>query len=429
MSRLPARTFWYRLLRIAILLAGLAVCVRVLAAQGPGLPWNDVLFLSLAAAVIRLRVVVMRRDADGVPTLFHFPGTALVVIALLRDGPAAALAVNLLSALLSGPFTWRRHEFMRRQSIGDPFSFSALNYGLACVYYAIGGQALRTPEDCARFFHDPQALLLPLLAATILFAQILTRLLAALMLFLRDGLPVRRVLLDPLFGLFHHAEIFSGTLALVLWTAWGWGTLPYSVLLNEALLLAARNYFERLDALQEAECDSLTGLASWRGMDNVLRRRIAAGQRRSATFALLFLDVDGLKRVNDTYGHAMGDELLRLVGETCRLHARQRDFVARRSGDEFLVILDGLGRAPAERVMRRFQQAIEDACAVHPRFAGVAGVSAGLSVFPDDAHDAPTLIEMADRQMYHNKRARKAAGPEEAIPPVRLREPQEQAAA
>ena len=416
MSRLPTRTIWYRLLRAVTLLAGLAICVGVLAAHGRRLPWNDVLFLGLTTAVIRLRVVVMRRDAEGVPTLFHFPGTALIVITLLRDGPVAALAVNLISALISGPFTWRRHEFLRRQAIGDPFFFSAFNYGLACVYYGIGGQALRTSADSARFFHHPYAMLLPLLAATIIFAQILLRLLAAAMTSLRNGEPMRRILLDPLFGLFHHAEIFSGSLALVLWTTWGWPTLPYSILLNEALLLAARNYFERLDALQEAECDSLTGLASWRGMDNVLRRRIAVGERRKAGFSLLFLDVDGLKWVNDTQGHAAGDELLRLVGETCRLHARQRDLVARRSGDEFLVILDGLDRAAAERVMRRFQQAIEDALAIHARFAGVAGVSVGLSVFPDDAHDAPTLIEVADRQMYHNKRARQAARADEARP-------------
>ena len=86
MSRLPARTIWHRLLRVGTLLAGLAVCAGVLAAPGRRLPWHDVLFLSLAAAVIRLRVVVMRRDSEGEPTLFHFPGTALIVIALLRDG-------------------------------------------------------------------------------------------------------------------------------------------------------------------------------------------------------------------------------------------------------------------------------------------------------------------------------------------------------
>lgn len=178
--------------------------------------------------------------------------------------------------------------------------------------------------------------------------------------------------------------------------------------MNAALLLAARSHFERLDAQQDAQSDPLTGLASWRGLDNDLRRRTSRGAR--TPFALLFLDADGLKGVNDRFGHTAGNEVLRLIGESCRQHARAQDCVARRGGDEFVVVLQGLGREEAERMMARLQQSVADALAVHPQFAGMGvGVSIGLALFPDDSLDASTLIDIADREMYADKRRRKAA--------------------
>ena len=131
--------------------------------------------------------------------------------------------------------------------------------------------------------------------------------------------------------------------------------------------------------------------------------------------------MDGLKRVNDRFGHATGDELLRVVGEACRLHARKGDIVGRRSGDEFLLALEGLGRPEAEAVMFRLQRGIEAELAAHPEFsAAAAGASIGLALYPQDSQSELDLVEIADHQMYRNKRARKAGRGFEAESDARL---------
>ena len=200
---------------------------------------------------------------------------------------------------------------------------------------------------------------------------------------------------------------------MLFWTQWGWATLPLTFLIYEALLMSGCNYFENLESSRHAESDTLTGLASWRKISRYLHRHIQQQQ----PFALLFLDVDGLKRVNDRFGHAAGDELLRVVGEACRLHARKGDIVGRRSGDEFLLALEGLDRPQAEAVLSRLQRGIEAELAARPEYAAAAaGASVGLALYPQDSQSEADLVEIADRQMYRNKRARKAGRGFEAEP-------------
>ena len=204
---------------------------------------------------------------------------------------------------------------------------------------------------------------------------------------------------------------------LLFWVQWGWATFPLTVLIYEALLMSGNNYFEKLESSRDAESDTLTGLASWRKTSHYLHRHI----QRHQPFALLFLDVDGLKRVNDKYGHASGDALLRLVGEACRLHARKGDIVGRRSGDEFLLALEGLDRPQAEAVMARLQRGIEAELAAHAEFAAAAaGASIGLALYPQDSQSEADLVEMADHHMYRNKRARRAERGAELEPDARL---------
>ena len=174
---------------------------------------------------------------------------------------------------------------------------------------------------------------------------------------------------------------------------------------------------ERIESRREAESDPLTGPASWRGLENFLKRRMAASRRKQWPFALLFLDVDGLKIVNDQYGHAAGDALLRLVGECCRRHTRKGDLGGRRGGDEFLIVLDGLDRVQAEVVLARLRESVADTLPDHPQFAGAAGVSAGLAAYPEDSESQDGLIACADRHMYADKEARRAGRSEGARTP------------
>ena len=405
----------YLALRWAALAGGLTVALAVLARQGAGLPWPEIGLLAAVRTALLFRTVVMRRGPDGAPLIFHTPGESLLTVGLLRHGPAEALMVGLISGVAYQTYCWRDVGENPLRKISNTFYLPALSWVGGCLYEALGGRRVLAPADSALFYQNPAAILLPLLAMLAFTNEVVHRTYMALVLRARDGVPFRQTWLDPMFSCFDYVESVCGAVLVVQWTAWGWGTVPFTVLLNESLLLSARAYFERLDARREAESDPLTGLASWRGIENFLDRRVAAARRGRTSFAVLFLDADGLKAVNDRQGHAAGDELLGLLGECCRAHARKRDLVGRRGGDEFLLVLDGLGRAEAEAVRARLQAAVADALAAHPRFAGAAGVSIGLAVFPQDGADKDALIGAADRHMYADKQARRRARADAAL--------------
>jgi len=396
------------LLRGTALFLGAALCVWVLAGQGAALPWLELAGLAAVRLLMQLRPLVLRRDSRGEPLLYHVPGGALAIVALLRHGPAASLVVTLLSG--AAYHAWHGRTLINEplQRLSPLFYACGLNWIGGSLYFAFGGHFVQDAADSALFYQHPRALLLPLAGMLVLTNELIHRPFTALVLRVARGTPLRETLRDPLPSSFVYMEGLCGALLVVQWTAWGWGAVPFTVLTNESLLLATRAYFARMEAWREAESDPLTGLASRRGIETYLARQIARACEEPVIFAVLFLDADGLKAVNDCHGHAAGDELLSLIGECCRLHARATDLVGRR-GDEFLLILDGLERDEAERVRVRLQRAIADTLAVHPLFAGVAGASIGLSVFPADASDADTLIEMADQQMYADKRARRLA--------------------
>lgn len=153
---------------------------------------------------------------------------------------------------------------------------------------------------------------------------------------------------------------------------------------------------------QYAFYDSLTNLPNRRLFNAVLERSIA--QRTvDHSFAVLFIDVDGFKKINDKYGHAVGDSLLKVVAERIRHAVRKEDFVARFAGDEFTAILPGIGdcgtASPiATRLINNCYHPVIDVNKVS------IGVSIGLSFFPADADNVADLINHADRAMYRAKK-------------------------
>lgn len=162
---------------------------------------------------------------------------------------------------------------------------------------------------------------------------------------------------------------------------------------------------ERRMAERFARQDLLTGLPNRRALEDDLERFIAAsGQGRAA---VLFLDLDGFKVINDTLGHEAGDALLRLVAD--RLHGamREGDMVARMSGDEFVVVAMGLrARAEAGDIARRIFAALSQPFSLNGSELGVT-VSVGIAFLPDDGRDARTLLRHADSAMYRVKRSGK----------------------
>jgi diguanylate cyclase (GGDEF)-like protein/PAS domain S-box-containing protein len=188
--------------------------------------------------------------------------------------------------------------------------------------------------------------------------------------------------------------------------SWRWTECTGTNLLGEpsvgAIVTNYRNiethkrFEEQLKAL--AVTDPLTGLANYRRLVEVLDAEIKRFDRTRRPFSLLLLDLDGLKRINDTYGHLAGSRALCRVGEVLGTVCRVIDTPARYGGDEFAVILPESNReiaeGVAERIANRFRTQSEN-----PPIS----VSLGIAVCPDDGATVNFLLEKADRELYQMK--------------------------
>lgn len=158
---------------------------------------------------------------------------------------------------------------------------------------------------------------------------------------------------------------------------------------------------------RQANFDALTGLPNRSLFLDRLGQAVKAGKRDRTRFALLFIDLDGFKAVNDTFGHAVGDLLLQEAAARLLLSVRSSDTVARLSGDEFTIILhdvesrNEIGIVAAKIVSRMAEPFDLDGNVTNVQ------ASVGIAVFPDDAEDAALLIRLADRAMYAVKGAGK----------------------
>ncbi|HEY6448103.1 MAG TPA: EAL domain-containing protein [Acidobacteriaceae bacterium] len=156
---------------------------------------------------------------------------------------------------------------------------------------------------------------------------------------------------------------------------------------------------------QQALTDELTGLPNRRHLSDHLAQSVAAARRHASLMALLYIDLDGFKLVNDSLGHSAGDELLDLVAERLRARTRKDDFLARIGGDEFTIILNQIGtkddaQAAAESVIETLHQPFQ----VGGQEITI-GASIGICTFPDHANDETDLLQQADSAMYAAKRA------------------------
>jgi len=169
--------------------------------------------------------------------------------------------------------------------------------------------------------------------------------------------------------------------------------------------LTERRYSEmRLDML--ANHDPLTGLPNRSYFQDFLGHALARAQRDKSQVSLLFIDLDRFKHINDSQGHEVGDQVLRIVASRLADQLRADDFVARLGGDEFAVILihPPASRA-ASRVARKLNQALAESFKLGQRRYAI-GASIGISVYPDDGLDANTLLRQADLAMYQAKHRR-----------------------
>lgn len=155
--------------------------------------------------------------------------------------------------------------------------------------------------------------------------------------------------------------------------------------------------------------DVLTGLPNRALFNDRLEQGLAQARRQGWTLAVMFVDLDDFKIINDTHGHEAGDEVLRTIAQRLKDNTRGDDTVSRHGGDEFLYLLTGIrDAANIAKIAQKIAQAVQAPCEIRLREGTVSArvkASIGISTFPKDGASAEELINSADRAMFRAKQA------------------------
>ena len=207
-----------------------------------------------------------------------------------------------------------------------------------------------------------------------------------------------------------HGDEFVGALALYSEQDCGYPADEVRLLETIANHAAAAVHnalvFERTQ--ESAITDNLTGLPNSRYMYSFFDQERSRAERHGYNLVLMMMDLDGFKKINDTYGHHIGDEILRRIAHIARVQLRTGDVLIRYAGDEFVAVLH---RATHEIVMdlkERLQSAVDNfSHEVRPGRVARVGISIGHAMFGEDGAEIDELMEIADQRMYEDKLARK----------------------
>jgi diguanylate cyclase (GGDEF)-like protein len=167
---------------------------------------------------------------------------------------------------------------------------------------------------------------------------------------------------------------------------------------------------ERIENL--AQTDALTGLFNLRMFNEVWQREHGSAERDRGVYALLMIDMDKLKEINDAFGHEAGNSAITLVAQCLQRSIRNTDYAARFGGDEFTVLLPGASPEVAEAVVKRVRHNVyKTTLDLRSRMIRCS-VSIGVVNYPRDGRDMRDLLSIADRKMYRDKELRRAPGSE-----------------
>ncbi|WP_323137453.1 GGDEF domain-containing protein [Paraliomyxa miuraensis] len=225
----------------------------------------------------------------------------------------------------------------------------------------------------------------------------------------------------------HRAALGVATLSAIAWLASndlaGQRTGPWidtinfcmqlgSFALVGALIARLHSAYTRERAL--GHTDPLTGLLNSRGFFDQVPRALALAHRHEQPLTVAYLDLDNFKQVNDTLGHAAGDDVLREAASILAAGLRRGDFAARLGGDEFALVLPQTDEAGARHVLERLHHELQDGVRRH---CEVAGTSMGAVAFAHPPEDVDELLRRADRVMYAVKAAGRGRVVVETAPP------------
>jgi diguanylate cyclase (GGDEF)-like protein len=179
--------------------------------------------------------------------------------------------------------------------------------------------------------------------------------------------------------------------------------------LNEELVKEKRDLEKAADRIEQlANHDNLTGLPNRRLLFELLTQSFPVASRLRRKVAVLYMDLDDFKPINDQYGHAVGDAALIAVAKLISKAIRSSDTVARVGGDEFIAFLTNIARREdAERVARKLLEGFQKPIKVG-QYSFKLGISLGIAIYPDDATEIEALINLADEAMYGVKRGGKS---------------------
>jgi diguanylate cyclase (GGDEF)-like protein/PAS domain S-box-containing protein len=177
--------------------------------------------------------------------------------------------------------------------------------------------------------------------------------------------------------------------------------------LEIALASLDMKLFETARAKEEAErlaiTDPLTGLFNRRFLEEKLSNELIRAKAHNNYLSIVMADIDHFKRINDAYGHKVGDEVLKALALILRANTRENDTVARYGGEEFVILLSNVSKYDAYRIAERIRLEIEDTSFEEIGVPEKITVSFGISCFPEDGEDAIDLLKKADQALYQAK--------------------------
>ena len=176
-------------------------------------------------------------------------------------------------------------------------------------------------------------------------------------------------------------------------------------LLSDQAAVAISNASLHQMISRQAYSDTLTGLPNRRALDERLEEEVQSARRNNYSFAVIMMDLDGFKDVNDSYGHATGDDVLRLVFNQMARGVRNTDFLARYGGDELTLILSQSDMSSAQIVAEKIVEGMKNIKFKLPDGKKLKlGISGGIAIFPVNARNGPDLLRASDAALYKAKR-------------------------
>lgn len=230
------------------------------------------------------------------------------------------------------------------------------------------------------------------------------------LLFVLVMLKVRFLLVRPITDLAHHIDgiVVSGDLGRrVKGRQFTW-LLEVNSLAHNFNRLMNQLEASRSELLRQSITDPLTGLVNRRQFDTVFAREVARFNRHGHSLAVIMIDLDGFKPINDRLGHAAGDAVLREVGRVLRENVRINDTPARIGGDEFAVLATETSGDGATILAQKLEEAINGLQVEVDGGMASVGASVGVAVIPDDSTDMGDALARADQAMYACKQAHKS---------------------